>query len=95
MNLILWACSAKIPGPKLLEPIPVGTDVYQKIQLHHLEQVMCDELVQLNLLVDIYNPGYRYTVASFACILALDTCTFPIHFQCFSCFIQNSGQQGD
>lgn len=45
MNIILGAQGAKIPVPKLLEPIPAGADVSWKIQLHHLVQFMCSELV--------------------------------------------------
>lgn len=49
----------EIPRPKPSEPVPVGTDVWWKIQLHLLGQFLCNESVQANLLVDIYNPGYR------------------------------------
>lgn len=47
----MGAQGAKIPGPELLEPVPVRTDVYWKIQLHHLVQFICNELVQWKLLV--------------------------------------------
>ena len=49
----------------------------------------------LDLVVDICNPGYRCTVAYFACILASDTCTFLINFQHFPRFIQNNVQSGN